>query len=78
MEKVLFTTKHKKPIYHGDTYFAVLNDNSIIETVADASGQQDERIIVRFLSRTGATKYVANNPVIIKPVEKTELADNGK
>lgn len=69
MEKVLFTTKHKKPIYQGDTYFAVLNDNTIIESIADAKAQKDDRIVVRFLSRTGATKYVANNPIIAKPVE---------
>lgn len=57
-KKVLYKTKFGKPIVEGQKYSVVTKDNRVIQTVASSRTPEDESIVERFLTKTGADKFV--------------------
>jgi len=64
-KKVLYKTKFGKPIVEGQKYSVVTKDNRVIQTVASTRTPEDESIVERFLTKTGADKFVKAQ--LVKP-----------
>lgn len=62
MEKVIYNTRFKKPIFENSTYVAVLRDNTIETRTATEEDAKDKNVIERFLTRAGAVKFIKKNP----------------
>jgi len=70
MEVVFQTTKkNPKPIHQGQQYVAVMADNSVIVTVADNTREEAPGVRARFLTRSGAKKFIDENPIKAGRVE---------
>lgn len=70
-QQVLYRTKFNKPIYRGQSYFAVLNNMEVIKTIA--GNDDDPNVHQRFLNMTGAKNYVQSLTAkiqnkVIKPI----------
>lgn len=69
-KKVVFKTYYEKPIYEGDSYHAVMADNSIIKHTATLQDNEIGIIRTRFQSLSGAEKFVKKNPITSKKAPK--------
>lgn len=74
MEKVLFKTKFDKDIVEGQQYYAVKEDGSVYQLVAEASQAKDKTIVEKFLTTTGANKLSQKilTKLNKKPKEKSQ------
>lgn len=69
MEVVFQTTKkNPRPIYNGAQYVAVMADNTIIVTTADNTREEAPGVRARFLTKSGAVKFIDENPIKKAPI----------
>lgn len=70
MAKAIYQTRYGRPIEEGQRYAAVLDDNTVLMTVASSNTKNNPKIIERFLNKIGAKQFLAkkgiNNPVFIE------------
>lgn len=75
-KKIVYYTKHKKPIYDGDRYVAVMQDNTVIDTIANSDLDDDPKVKERFLNKVGAKNYLiklAVMPIQQEPIVAEEI-----